>query len=151
MSKRKLEATRANAEKAATKSRPGRSGYGRRPASKADRTRPMLIGAGALVAVVAIAVAVFLVFQGDDDSAPEPIAWDSLPGMQTGSVPWTPGLTQLNTRMDEIGLAKLGTEGQVLHIHQNVQVYIDGKKTTVPAQIGIDRVYQFFSPLHTHD
>jgi hypothetical protein len=49
------------------------------------------------------------------------------------------------------GLPMLGAEGQVLHIHSHLDVFVDGRQVTVPAEIGIDLTKQQISPLHTHD
>ena len=47
--------------------------------------------------------------------------------------------------------AALGQEGQALHIHQHLDIFVRGRKETVPANIGIDPSGGFISPLHTHD
>jgi hypothetical protein len=39
----------------------------------------------------------------------------------------------------------------VLHIHQHLDIWVDGRKVTVPAQIGIDAGGGFISDLHTHE
>ena len=54
-------------------------------------------------------------------------------------------------RLDEIGLPALGQEGSVLHIHQHLDLFVDGKRLPVPAGIGVDPNGSFISPLHTHD
>jgi hypothetical protein len=43
--------------------------------------------------------------------------------------------------------------GTRLHIHQHLDVYVDGRRVTVPegVGIGINGPQVFFSPLHTHD
>lgn len=66
------------------------------------------------------------------------------------SVDW-PAPTDAATRVKAAGLPMLGAEGQVLHIHSHLDVFVDGKAVTVPADIGIDLVKQQISPLHTHD
>jgi hypothetical protein len=73
-----------------------------------------------------------------------------LPGAQ-GGPPWTAGDTQLKQRLQAIGLPALGAEGQALHIHQHLDIYVRGRHQTVPANVGIDAAQQFISPLHTHD
>ncbi len=50
-----------------------------------------------------------------------------------------------------IGLEPLTEEGQVVHIHQHLDLYVDGDKVTVPASIGIGPQDAFISDLHTHD
>ena len=43
------------------------------------------------------------------------------------------------------------TSDVIFHIHANLEVYTDGKKQTVPSQIGIDQTHQLLASLHTHD
>jgi hypothetical protein len=81
-----------------------------------------------------------------DASAPS-----ALPGAQTGPAPWDAGGNQLAQRLNALGLPALPAEGTVVHIHQHLDVFADGKQVTVPAGIGIDPGQQFISPLHTHD
>jgi len=42
-------------------------------------------------------------------------------------------------------------EGSALHIHEHLDVYVDGRKVTVPALVGIDEQAGFLTELHTHD
>jgi hypothetical protein len=44
-----------------------------------------------------------------------------------------------------------GLSEQIFHIHAWLHIYDDGKKVTVPPNIGLDQVTGTFSPLHTHD
>src|SRR3954470_9380085 len=75
----------------------------------------------------------------------------ALPGAQTGPPPWTAGGDQLAARLQAIGLPALPEEGTVLHIHQHLDVFANGRRVRVPAGVGIDPQLQFISPLHTHD
>jgi hypothetical protein len=72
-----------------------------------------------------------------------------LPGAQTGPPPWTRGVDQLEQRLQVLGLPALPSEAFVVHIHQHLDVYIEGRHLVVPAGIGIGET--FISPLHTHD
>jgi hypothetical protein len=45
----------------------------------------------------------------------------------------------------------LGQEMLAVHYHAHLDVIVDGRHVTVPAQIGIDNIRQAISPLHTHD
>jgi hypothetical protein len=55
-------------------------------------------------------------------------------------------------RLSAIGLPALPAEGSTLHTHQHLDLYVNGKKQVVPAQIGIITSPQVvFSPLHTDD
>jgi hypothetical protein len=74
-----------------------------------------------------------------------------LPGLLTGPAPWGPNTTELRARLEALGLPALPAEAFALHIHQHLDVFVDGKRVTVPANIGINFEERFLSPLHTHD
>jgi len=38
-----------------------------------------------------------------------------------------------------------------LHIHQHLDLFVDGRQVVVPAGIGIDPNGHFIAPIHTHD
>jgi hypothetical protein len=68
------------------------------------------------------------------------------------SIPWSTIVKQpLGERLATLHLHALGTEGQAEHIHAHLDVYVNGKKATVPASVGIDFQQQFITELHTHD
>jgi hypothetical protein len=77
----------------------------------------------------------------------------SLPGVLTSAPPWPANNNdrELQLRLRAIGLDPLTAEGQAVHIHQHLDLYVDAKKVTVPAQIGISSSGAFISDLHTHD
>ena len=75
----------------------------------------------------------------------------ALPGLQTGPAPWPAEINQLRQRLQDINLPALSTEGEVLHIHQHLDISIDGKPVQVPADIGINETQGFISSIHTHD
>jgi hypothetical protein len=75
-----------------------------------------------------------------------------LPGALNSGPPWPANNAgSLQLRLREVGLQPLREEGQVLHIHQHLDIWVDGRKVTVPAQIGIDAGGGFISDLHTHE
>ena len=78
-----------------------------------------------------------------------------LDGLQTGPFPWHAGWAHLAQRLRAIGLPALSEEGQVMHIHEHLDVRVDGRAVAVPATIGfgidVDQKVKFISPLHTHD
>jgi hypothetical protein len=88
---------------------------------------------------------------GSSPEASAATAAAALPGIQTGPPPWPPETADLRARLEAIGLPALSAEGTVLHIHQHVDILIDGQPVTVPADIGIDVAAQFLAPVHTHD
>jgi hypothetical protein len=80
------------------------------------------------------------------------VATPDLPGAQTTAPPWSNGAdNQLQQRLRALDIPLLSAEGEVLHIHQHLDVFVSGKPASVPAGIGIDPGGNFISPLHTHD
>jgi hypothetical protein len=76
----------------------------------------------------------------------------ALPGVLKTAPPWPANNGQmLQLRLRAIGLDPLRQEGQVVHIHQHLDLYANGHRVTVPAQIGIDANGGFISDLHTHE
>jgi hypothetical protein len=76
----------------------------------------------------------------------------TLPGALKRRPPWPANNgPSLQLRLREIGLEPLREEGQVVHIHQHLDLYVGAKTVTVPAQIGIDADGGFISDLHTHE
>jgi hypothetical protein len=86
--------------------------------------------------------------KGTGDSTSAPASADGKPA--ASSITW-PAPADASARVKAAGLPMLGQEGQVLHIHSHLDVFVDGKAVTVPAEIGIDVAKQQISPLHTHD
>jgi hypothetical protein len=75
----------------------------------------------------------------------------SLPGILTTTPPWSNNTGKLQQRLRAIGLDPLTAEGQVLHIHQHLDLFDAGRRVTVPANIGIDASGRYLAALHTHD
>lgn len=110
---------------------------------------------GVVVAVSCLALALgFLgaVQRGSAHGSPTvPRAPAGLPGELVGRSPWPRNTAELRPRLAALGLPALGREGTALHIHQHLDVFVNGRRVTVPAGIGIDPAGTFISPLHTHD
>ncbi|MEU6849237.1 hypothetical protein ABZ901_04785 [Actinacidiphila alni] len=110
------------------------------------------------VAVLAGAVTLAACGSGSDSTSDDskgagnsPSATGSTDGKPAAaSVAW-PAPADASAQVKAAGLPMLGQEGQVLHIHSHLDVFVDGKAVTVPALIGIDEAKQQISPLHTHD
>ncbi len=75
----------------------------------------------------------------------------SLAGIQTGAAPWAPEIDNLKARLYADGLPLLAEEGVVLHIHQHLDVFLDGVPLAIPADIGIDEHTKHIAPIHVHD
>jgi hypothetical protein len=134
-----------------------------------ERRRRLTLVGGAVLGVIALVVVIVVIVSGSGSSsgsgagpggsqdatarAPEKnVATPGLPGAQTTPPPWTNGTaTELEQRLRALSLPLLTAEGTVLHIHQHLDVFVGGKPTPVPADIGIDPGGRFLSPLHTHD
>jgi len=111
-----------------------------------------LLAVVAVAAVAAAVVAVVVARGGDDNSSSS--SGDAQPanlvGLQTGPAPWNPGLDTLPDRLDAVGVSDLTVEGEVVHIHQHLDIFVNGKRMPVPANIGIYDG-EFLTELHTHD
>jgi hypothetical protein len=106
----------------------------------------------AAVAVLAVAAGLSLDLGRSGDSSGAATAFPArLPGELNGPAPWPRNAGRLAHRLALLGLPALSYEGTVLHIHQHLDVFVDGRRVIVPAGIGIDPAGRFISPLHTHD
>ena len=99
---------------------------------------------GAAVAAIAI------VASAGGTAAPD-LPPAHLPGLLDGPAPWPRNVGLLGSRLLATGLPVLDQEGTALHIHEHLDLFVDGRRVRVPAGIGIDEVEGFLSPLHTHD
>jgi len=106
-----------------------------------------LAGGGAVViAVVVLAI----VLASGGSAKPFYVDFSTMSGLQNGPPPWNNGLGELQQRLSEVDLNPLSAEGTVLHIHQHLDVYVNGKHVTLPGLIGIyDN--SFITEMHTHD
>jgi hypothetical protein len=116
--------------------------------------RTWLIG-GLVAVVVALGIVLGILLTGGGSksatSSSTVIPWASIPGLQTGPPPWNNSSAVLADRLQLLGLSALGAEGTVVHIHEHLDVYVNGKKVSVPALIGIDTNAGFLTELHSHD
>jgi hypothetical protein len=126
---------------------------------EASRRRRLQIGAAlAAVAIIAAVVIVVAVASGGGGEEPSSSGLtyhkDSVPASAQLALldtppPWKPNYKQLPQRVEAMGLP--GFNETTFHIHAWLHIYDDGKPVQVPANIGIDPITQFLSPLHTHD
>jgi hypothetical protein len=73
------------------------------------------------------------------------------PSPNTRTLAWDPQTATLVSRLRTIGLPAYATEQDAFHIHQHLDLFIDGKQITVSAGIGIDGKDKLVAPVHTHD
>ena len=123
-----------------------------------EQRRPpwLLYGFAALGPIALVIVLVVLFVGGNSSSSKNPkgkppnIDYAALPGLQKGSAPWPPEYAKLPDRLAPLGLNALSQEALAFHIHQHLDIFVNGKKVAVPAFIGIDDG-SFITELHTHD
>ena len=97
------------------------------------------------------AFAVALVAVAPSAAVSRTIPWSKLVGLQTGPAPWRYHEAGLAQRIGVVGLSRLPAEGTALHIHQHLDLYVAGRKVTLPANVGINFTQQFITEVHTHD
>ena len=113
----------------------------------------VLAGAGiALAAIVVLLVLILHNGSSSKTSAKAPVAsWNSLPGVRKTKAPWPPEYAHLTDRLQPLGLNALSQEQLAFHIHQHLDIFVDGKRVPggVPAFIGIND-NSYITELHTH-
>jgi hypothetical protein len=130
----------------------------RRAAGVPDRSPWLYAGAGAaaVAVIAAIVVAVVLVNNGSGGSKSETTAaaYNQLPGIRRTKAPWpwAPEYAYIADRLAPLGLTTLGGhQGLVQHIHAHLDIFVNGKRVSVPALVGINQAAQYLTELHTHD
>jgi hypothetical protein len=111
---------------------------------------------GAAVAgLAAAAVIAFVVLRDDNGGGTKTTTtatnYNTLPGIRKTKAPWPPEYEFLADRLLPLGLQTLGQEGQATHYHSHLDIFVDGKRITVPALVGINPGANYITELHTHD
>jgi hypothetical protein len=115
---------------------------------------PLLwVGVGA-VAVIAIGVLLFFFLRDDNGSSTKSAPtgnYNALPGIRKTKAPWPPEYATLADRLKPLGLNALSQEALAFHIHQHLDIFVNGKPVAggVPALIGINDG-SYITELHTH-
>jgi hypothetical protein len=73
------------------------------------------------------------------------------PSSPKANAPWGKNEPQLRKRLATLGLPALPVEGKLVHTHEHLDLYLNGKHVAVPANVGIGSDPRYYSPLHTHD
>ena len=130
----------------------------RRTQADVDRRNRMILygvaGAGVVGLIVAL-LAVFVVGRSGSSTAHfdgPSVDFANVPGLMRKPPPWPRNTAELEPRLKQIGVQLLPVEGNVLHIHQHLDIFVNGKHVTVPALVGIKRKGNSaeFAELHTH-
>jgi len=101
---------------------------------------------GVIVGIVVIGGGILLMLKGNGNSSNNNSAGQPVITNDFASVPDD---ATLLANLKAAGLDALGAEGTVLHIHQHIDIVINGKNVEIPGHVGIGTT--FISPLHTHD
>jgi hypothetical protein len=119
------------------------------PAARRSLDRRLLWGGLAVLVAIGVGVGLAVGLSGGGSSTAKGIDWGSLPGLQTGPPPWGNDVQNLADRLQPLGLSQLSAEGTVLHIHQYLDLWVNGKRVTLPPNVGIDD-NTFITELHVH-
>ena len=106
-----------------------------------------------VVAAAAIAAALYFALRKSESSAStttksgfemrvnpaQDATYNHLPGVRKTKAPWAPEFAQLDNRLAPLGLKALSSEALVYHIHQHLDVYLNGKH------------FVYLTELHTHN
>ena len=107
---------------------------------------------GAIAIAVVGLLAWSMAGRGAGAGTPTTVADPSLlPGVRADEGPWPIETDHLADRLAADNLPKGTMEGQVLHIHQHLDLLVNGKQVEVPANIGINQRAGWLSAIHTHD
>jgi hypothetical protein len=118
----------------------------RQEREQAAKKRRRLRIVGAVGAVVVVGVVAFLVLSGGGKKSSSQQASQ---GLQVTAGPWNNGENGLEDRAKSLNLP--APSDTIYHVHSLLAVYADGKRQTVPQNIGIDAGRGFLASLHTHD
>jgi len=127
----------------------------RKQRARKNRRAAVTVG----VAVLALVIVLVVVLTGSSGGSTVQYVTErgvdpsALPGILTTPAPWPINTKDLPARLAADGMPPLGAvEGQVLHIHQHIDIYIRGAHTLVPPYVGIrvspDQI--LYAPIHTH-
>jgi hypothetical protein len=127
----------------------------RRAALNRDYFAMKYVLIGGAVALAIIAIVLFVVLRdenpGKKTTPTSTSAYNALPGIRKTKAPWPPEYASLADRLRPLGLSQLAQEQLAFHIHQHLDIFVDGKPVPggVPQYIGInDSAY--ITELHTH-
>jgi hypothetical protein len=130
----------------------------RRSGTAGGAARPpwVYIAVGVVAAALVAAAILGIVLLRDDGGAPKTTTssanFNNLPGVRKTKAPWPVDYTNLADRLLPLGLTTLpGHEGLVRHDHAHLDIFVNGKRVSVPALIGINPGAGYLTELHTHD
>jgi hypothetical protein len=139
----------------------GISRKGRKPSSGAGGVPAWawVVGGAVLIAAIAIVAAIVVTRGGSSSSGTsggtptvitERNSTAKFDPVSQGT--WPPNYENLQEAIAAMGLpASSATMAYATHFHVHITLYVDGRKTPVPSQVGIDPSTQTLAAIHTHD
>ncbi|MEW6059489.1 MAG: hypothetical protein AB1551_05000 [Actinomycetota bacterium] len=112
-----------------------------REETRKREARRRVIRGMTIYTVAAVALATVVLYL----NRPKPAESGPLPGMLTGEAPWPANTGRVGDRVDRLGLPGAG---DAMHIHTELQIFVNGTLEWVPGRIGLATGVE--SPLHTH-
>jgi hypothetical protein len=125
----------------------------RRPAGRSTTWRsPLVLGGAAVVVIAAVVIAVVLATSGGGGSSAQAteVDFSKMVNLQTGPPPWNADDGDLQGHLSDVDLTGMSSEALAFHIHSHLDLWVNGKKVTVPALIGISEAAGFITEVHTH-
>lgn len=112
--------------------------------------------AGAAVATLVAAAVLGFVLTRDDagggtQTRTNATNYNTLPGIRKTKAPWPPEYEFLADRLLPLELTPLAQEGVATHIHAHLDIFVNGRRVTVPLNVGINPGANYLTELHTHD
>jgi hypothetical protein len=111
-----------------------------------------VIGAVAVLVVVGAVLGAVLSSSGSSSGSGAytwKVNFAQLPNLHQGPPPWDSGTDFLDSRLPFLHLKALPNETLAFHIHAHLDLYVKGKKVTLPAGVGFLPDGELTS-LHTH-
>ena len=142
-----------------------RTGSSRKPATPAPGRAPGGIPFFWPIAAVVVALAIvgaalgIALTRGTSKpprlALPGAVPWKNLPALQEQKPPWSNNSATLFSRISSLGVSALSKEALAFHIHQHLDLFVNGVHVTVPRYIGIhvdttSPNASFITELHTH-
>ncbi len=111
-----------------------------------------VIGGIVVLAVVGIVLGIVLSSGGSSSSSSytDKVNFAALPNLHSGPPPWDNGDAYLPSRLPLVHLTALPQETLTEHIHQHLDLYVNGKKVALPAFVGFLPDGSALTSIHTH-
>lgn len=132
----------------------------KRTQEQADRRNRLILYALGASGILGVAIALLALFVIGRDGAAKAyfdgpaVDFANVPALIKTPPPWKANSADLPARLKVMGLPPLANqEGTLLHIHQHLDIFSNGKRVQVPTGVGI-RVrgnQRQFAEIHTHD